>query len=299
MRVNLIIVGPHEMPPRPPHRRLTRPLRHRAVQELLKGRSLREVARGLGVQEEQLRLRTMAQVSRRLGVKPVAWLFLSHAHEDSALARSLAELLEAALGGRIHVFCTSSARDRIGSTSASELLSAQELEEALGNRIEAALGVLLLVTPRAVRKDSRWIEYEIATGVRMARSMPQEFTVDASQNQSGQGRRFYLIPCVCADRHLVSEWDQKLWKSIFKKELSRLSSSKVILPGARAPSLSMFQYALLSTDRAANAKKLWRLTELLAEAADLPVHDIALAWWERGAHTVRLAEVSKLVAEAL
>ena len=164
MRVNLIIVRPHEMPPRPRHRRLTRPLRHRAVQELLKGRSLREVASDLGVQEEQLRLRTMAQVSPRLGIKPVAWLFLSHAHEDSALAQSLARLLETALGGNFGVFCTSSDRDRIRSDSASDILSAQKLEEVLSSRIASALGVLLLVTPRAVRKDSRWIEYEIATG---------------------------------------------------------------------------------------------------------------------------------------
>jgi hypothetical protein len=237
---------------------------------------MREVAGDLGVQEEQLRLRTMAQVSRRPELKPVAWLFLSHAHEDAALARSLAGLLESALGGRVGVFCTSSVRDRIGTDS--DMLSGRRLEEALNSRIVNALGVLLLVTPRAVRKDSRWIEYEIATGTRMARSLPGKCSGESSGDSSAPGRQFYLIPCVCESRHLVSQWDQKLWKSIFKEELDQKSSR--LLPGVAAPSLAAFPQVLLSTDAASNADELWRLTELLANAGELARPEVLRASWK-------------------
>lgn len=187
-----------------------------AVNKLLAGQPLADVAYDLNVTQRLLRTETdvLLESERERRNRPKAWIFLSHAHEDSDLALGLAEYIESRLGPQLAVFCTSRLQHRIEVAPERDSVSDGLLEDALSDRIADSLGVLLLVTDSAATKHSAWIEFEIDHAYR--RMTEVEAAPYSGNSSVSELPPFWLIPCVAGDDKVVRKLEASLERGIFR-----------------------------------------------------------------------------------
>ena len=120
-------------------------------------------------------------------------IFLSHSGLDATLATSLAASMKTELG--LEIFNTSEAEYRYNEIARSSSSSDgdqpstyEDLRDYLSRNLSEAAVYLLLVTPRSLKANSEWIEFEMEVAMKLT---------DA-------GRQNFFVPCVTEG---VS-WDQ-------------------------------------------------------------------------------------------
>jgi hypothetical protein len=128
-------------------------------------------------------------------------VFLSHAGEDHALSISLADQLRthcADLGHAVDVFNTSEPeyrfreleeRIRVGEPGDEAIVKWEEdLRDYLRTNIESSRAYVLLVTPKSLAKNSRWISFEM--------QVAREIAVRLQAAREFAGRlTLYFFPC--------------------------------------------------------------------------------------------------------